>query len=103
MDDKIFALCLDSIASEVAAQGLTIEKIKVSPEVYRQHGHLRYALAINNQLHGYVIQVICSLRGVVVGIPSDMPFLDHLMGELPTLDLLQVVETYEVRSRFDRL
>jgi hypothetical protein len=94
MDDKIFALCLDSIASEVAAQGLTIEKIKVSPEVYRQHGHLRYALAINNQLHGYVIQVI---------IPSDMPFLDHLMGELPTLDLLQVVETYEVRSRFDRL
>jgi len=94
MDDKVFALCLDSIASEVAAQGLTIEKIKVSPEVYRQHGHLRYALAVNNQLQGYVIQVI---------IPSDMPFLDRFMGEVPTLDLLQVVETYEVRSRFDRL
>ncbi len=93
MDDKVFALCLDSIASEVAAQGLTIEEIKVSPEVYRQHGHLRYALAVNNQLHGYVIQVI---------IPSDLP-LDRLMGEVPTLDLLQVVETYEVRSRFDRL
>ena len=94
MDDKVFALCLDAIVSEVAAQGLTIEKIKVSPEVYRQHGHLRYALAVNNQLQGYVVQV-----QLVKGV------LDLTIEEatIPTLDLLQVVETYEVRSRFDRL
>ncbi len=95
MDDKVFALCLDAIVSEVAAQGLAIEKIKVSPEVYRQHGHLQYALAVNNQLQGYVVQVQLA-KGI----------LDHLTIEeatIPTLDLLQVVETYEVRSRFDRL
>jgi hypothetical protein len=94
MDDKVFALCLDAIVSEVAAQGLAIEKIKVSPEVYRQHGHLRYDLAVNNQLQGYVVQV-----QLVKGV------LDLTIEEatIPTLDLLQVVETYEVRSRFDRL
>lgn len=94
MDDKVFALCLDAIVSEVAAQGLAIEKIKVSPEVYRQHGHLQYALAVNNQLQGYVVQV-----QLVKGV------LDLTIEEatIPTLDLLQVVETYEVRSRFDRL
>lgn len=67
----------------------------MSPEVYRQHGHLRYALAVNNQLQGYVVQVQLA-KGT----------LDLLMIEeatIPKLDLLQVVETYEVRSRFDRL
>lgn len=98
MDDNTLHLCLDSIASEVAAQGLTIEKIKVSPEVYRRHEQLRHAikinLEVNNQLQGYLVQVV---------IPSDMPiFLDRLLGEVPTLDLLQVVETYEIHSRFER-